>query len=128
MIYPDYIFVVIIIALVVLSLQIFSSFISYDIYLFNRQRKGWIGIIVANAIIASQDFIFIVYIHELEALNFLTSLTFILLPLSISIFMLIGLISMKNNFVKFDVINNETFKKINMINQKKVKTKRKSKS
>jgi hypothetical protein len=41
-----------------------------------------------------------------------------LLPLAISIFLLIGFISMRRSFVKFDLISKETLSKIKNVNKK----------
>ncbi len=114
------ILVILIISFIVLIIQIFSSFVAYDIYKFNRNRKGWIGVILGNAFIASQDFIFILYIRyaNIQKLGLLSGFIFILLPLAISIFLLIGFISMRRSFVKFDLISKETLSKIKNVNKK----------
>jgi hypothetical protein len=110
----------------VLAIQIFSSFVAYDIYKFNRNRKGWIGVILGNAFIASQDFIFILYLKysNIYSLNIISGFVFILLPLAISIFLLIGFLSMRKSFIKFDLLSQETLSKIDKVN-KKAKSKRK---
>ena len=120
------ILVILIVSFIVLIIQIFSSFVAYDIYRFNRNRKGWIGVILGNAFIASQDFIFILYIRytNIQILGLLSGFIFILLPLAISIFLLIGFISMRKSFMKFDLISKETLSKIKNVN-KKAKKKRK---
>jgi hypothetical protein len=115
----DNLLVILIISFIVLAIQIFSSFVVYDIYRFNRSRKGWIGVIIGNSFIASQDFIFILYLRfsNINNLNLLSGLVFILLPLAISIFLLIGFLSMRKSFIKFDVLSQETMLKINKINK-----------
>jgi ABC-type glycerol-3-phosphate transport system permease component len=114
------ILIILIISFIVLIIQIFSSFVAYDIYKFNRNRKGWIGVILGNAFIASQDFIFILYIRyaNIQKLGLLSGFIFILLPLAISIFLLIGFISMRRSFVKFDLLSKETLSKIKNVNKK----------
>lgn len=114
------ILIILIISFIVLIIQIFSSFVAYDIYKFNRNRKGWIGVILGNAFIASQDFIFILYIRyaNIQNLGLLSGFIFILLPLAISIFLLIGFISMRRSFVKFDLLSKETLSKIKNVNKK----------
>lgn len=118
--------VILIISFIVLIIQIFSSFVAYDIYRFNRNRKGWIGVIIGNAFIASQDFIFILYLRYLNitSLNLISGVIFILLPLAISIFLLIGFLSMRKSFIKFDLLGQETLLKIDKVNKN---TKRKIK-
>ncbi|MCL4362450.1 MAG: hypothetical protein QW194_03290 [Candidatus Micrarchaeaceae archaeon] len=118
--------VILIISFIVLAIQIFSSFVAYDIYKFNRNRKGWIGVILGNAFIASQDFIFILYLKysNIYSLNIISGFVFILLPLAISIFLLIGFLSMRKSFIKFDLLSQETLSKIDKVN-KKAKSKRK---
>ena len=120
------ILVILVVSFIVLVIQIFSSFVAYEIYRFNRNRKGWIGVILGNAFIASQDFIFILYIRytNIQILGLLSGFIFILLPLAISIFLLIGFISMRKSFMKFDLISKETLSKIKNVN-KKAKKKRK---
>ena len=114
------ILVILIVSFIVLIIQIFSSFVAYDIYRFNRNRKGWIGVILGNAFIASQDFIFILYIRytNIQILGLLSGFIFILLPLAISIFLLIGFISMRRSFVKFDLLSKETLSKIKNVNKR----------
>jgi ABC-type glycerol-3-phosphate transport system permease component len=109
-----------VVSFIVLVIQIFSSFVAYDIYRFNRNRKGWIGVILGNAFIASQDFIFILYIRytNIQILGLLSGFIFILLPLAISIFLLIGFISMRRSFVKFDLLSKETLSKIKNVNKR----------
>lgn len=118
--------VILIVSFIVLAIQVFSSFVAYDIYRFNRNRKGWIGVILGNALIASQDFIFILYLKysNIYSLNIISGFVFILLPLAISIFLLIGFLSMRKSFIKFDLLSQETLSKINNVN-KKAKSKRK---
>ncbi len=118
--------VILIISFIVLAIQVFSSFVAYDIYRFNRNRKGWIGVILGNAFIASQDFIFILYLKysNIYSLNIISGFVFILLPLAISIFLLIGFLSMRKSFIKFDLLSQETLSKIDKVN-KKTKSKRK---
>lgn len=114
------ILVILVVSFIVLVIQIFSSFVAYDIYRFNRNRKGWIGVILGNAFIASQDFIFILYIRytNIQILGLLSGFIFILLPLAISIFLLIGFISMRRSFVKFDLLSKETLSKIKNVNKR----------
>lgn len=118
-----YITVVLIISFSVLSIQIFSSFVAYNIYKFNRNKKNWFGIIIANAIIASQDFIFLIYIRGLSVNQFglLSGMIFLLLPIAISIFMLIGLLSMQKSFFEFDIIQKEANGKFKRFNRKSKK-------
>ena len=115
--------VILIISFIVLAIQIFSSFVAYDIYKFNRNRKGWIGVILGNAFIASQDFIFILYLKysNIYSLNIISGFVFILLPLAISIFLLIGFLSMRKSFIKFDLLSKETLSKIKNVNKRKNK-------
>jgi len=111
--------VILIISFIVLIIQIFSSFVAYDIYRFNRNRKGWIGVIIGNAFIASQDFIFILYLKysNINSLNLISGVIFIILPLAISIFLLIGFLSMRESFIKFDLLRTETLSKIEKVNK-----------
>jgi hypothetical protein len=115
------ILVILSVSFIVLAIQIFSSFVAYDIYKFNRNRKGWIGVILGNAFIASQDFIFILYIKyaNIQNLGLLSGFIFILFPLAISIFLLIGFISMRKGFIQFDLLSKETLSKIKNINKTK---------
>ncbi|MGC8533542.1 MAG: hypothetical protein ACP5MV_02870 [Candidatus Parvarchaeum sp.] len=116
---------ILIVSFIVLAIQIFSSFVAYDIYKFNRNRKGWIGVILGNAFIASQDFIVILYLRysDINSLNIISGFAFILLPLAISIFLLIGFLSMRNSFVKFDLLSQETLSKISKVNKKQKRNK-----
>jgi hypothetical protein len=122
----DDLLVILSVSFIVLAIQIFSSFVAYDIYKFNRNRKGWIGVILGNAVIASQDFVFILYIKyaNIQNLGLLSGFIFILFPLAISIFLLIGFISMRKGFIRFDLLSQETLSKINKVNKKSKKKKK----
>lgn len=111
--------VILIISFIVLIIQIFSSFIAYDIYRFNRNRKGWIGVIIGNAFIASQDFVFILYLRysNINNLNLISGVIFIIFPLAISIFLFVGFLSMRKSFIKFDLLGQETLSKIDKVNK-----------
>ncbi|MCL4372505.1 hypothetical protein M1384_00355, partial [Candidatus Parvarchaeota archaeon] len=70
--------------------------------------------------------IFILYLRYLNitSLNLISGVIFILLPLAISIFLLIGFLSMRKSFIKFDLLGQETLLKIDKVNKN---TKRKIK-
>ncbi|MBS3164338.1 hypothetical protein J4439_02815 [Candidatus Woesearchaeota archaeon] len=97
-------------------LQIAAAYFSYSIYRFNRLGKGWLLVTAAVIIMTLRRLTALGL--EMKLLTASGTFQFIdrfVLPSSISVFLLLGLLSMYRNFESFDVVERKTGEKIKLL-------------
>lgn len=117
-------YTILIVAHVILNLM--SAYFAYVIYKFNRLSKAWLNVVVGILIIATSGILaFIIQLGVFpESAQLLQFWALVALPFVFSVNLLLGMISMKNNFEKFEILEKQYSERAKMFNKSGKKKKR----
>jgi len=100
---------------------IWTAYLAYKIYVFNRLGQGWLAMLLAFVLLIFHRLI--VYAHDFELFTDLHPLVLkawqTLLFIIVGILWIIGMSSMKKSFETFDIVQKKTREKIRQLSKKK---------